>query len=74
MTVGPFHDSSLRHLAFESMWPVVTGAATPEQANQFINRYLLDKTVFLTPQPLATERRKDPKFEPRMWRALPGTA
>lgn len=62
------NDPSLRHLTFESMWPLVTGAATPEQANEFINRYLLDTAVFLAPHPVATVGRKDPKFEQRMWR------
>ena len=61
-------DPSLRHLAFESMWPLVTGAATKEQANTYIDKYLLDTAVFLTPHPIATVGRKDPKFELRMWR------
>jgi neutral trehalase len=61
-------DSTLRHLAFESMWPLVTGAATKEQANTYIDRYLLDTAIFLTPHPISTVGRKDPKFELRMWR------
>jgi glycogen debranching enzyme len=61
-------DPSLRHLALESMWPLVTGAASKEQADKYINRYLLDSTAFFTTHPMATVGRKDPKFEMRMWR------
>jgi putative isomerase len=50
------------------MWPLVTGAATPEQANRYIDRYLLNPQVFLTAHPIATVGRRDPKFELRMWR------
>jgi putative isomerase len=71
---GMFYDiwavknPALRNLAFESMWPMVTGAATQEQANTYIDKYLLDTSVFLTPHPIATVGRRDPKFEMRMWR------
>jgi putative isomerase len=61
-------DAALRNLPFESMWPLVTGAATPEQANRYIDSYLLNKSVFLTAHPIATVGRQDPKFELRMWR------
>jgi len=61
-------DPEFRHLAFESMWPLVTGAATKEQANAYIDKYFLDTAVFLTAHPIATVGRKDPKFEMRMWR------
>jgi putative isomerase len=61
-------DASLRHLAFESMWAIVSGAATKEQANRYINNYLLDTSVFLTTHPIATVGKRDSKFELRMWR------
>ncbi len=61
-------DPSLRHLALESMWPLVTGAATKEQADRYIDNYLLDTAAFFTAHPMATVGRKDPKFEQRMWR------
>jgi putative isomerase len=61
-------DAKLRNLPFESMWPLVTGAATPEQANHYIDHYLLNPKVFLTEHPIATVGRRDPKFELRMWR------
>jgi putative isomerase len=61
-------NDSLRHLTFESMWPIVVGAATPGQANRFIDRYLLDTACFLTKHPIATVGRRDAKFSLRMWR------
>jgi len=70
---GFFYDSwavknpALRHFSFEAMWPVVVGAATTEQANRFIDEYLMDTTCFLTPHPISTVGKKDPKFKLRMW-------
>lgn len=61
-------DKSVRHQAFESMWPVVVGVATKEQANRFIDDYLLNPEVFFTPHPISTVGVNDPKFELRMWR------
>ncbi len=61
-------NAALRHLTFESMWPVVVGAATPEQAQRFIDRHLLDASSFLTRHPIATVGVRDPKFSLRMWR------
>ena len=61
-------DSSRRHLAFEGMWPVVVGAATPEQAKRVIDEHLLNAKEFFTPHPIATVAVNDPKFELRMWR------
>lgn len=57
-----------RHLTFEGMWPVVVGAASPEQARRVITEHLMDPQEFFTPHPLATVARSDPKFELRMWR------
>ena len=57
-----------RHLAFEGMWPVVVGAATPEQARRVIDEHLLNPKEFFTPHPIATVARSDSKFELRMWR------
>lgn len=61
-------NKSFRHLTFEAMWPLVVGAATPEQANKFINEYLLDTTCFLTPHPISTVGKRDTEFKLRMWR------
>ncbi|MDO9255659.1 MAG: oligogalacturonate lyase family protein [Bacteroidales bacterium] len=61
-------NDSLRHLNFEAMWPIVVGAATSEQANRFIDEYLMDTTCFLTPHPISTVGKKDPKFKLQMWR------
>ena len=57
-----------RHLAFEGMWPVVTGAATKEQALRVIDEHLLSPNEFCAPHPIATVALSDPKFELRMWR------
>lgn len=71
---GFFHDiwsankPELRILSFEGIWPVVTGAASHEQAQQVIDRNLLDPERFFTPHPIATVAVNDPRFEPRMWR------
>ncbi len=71
---GTFYDiwsmknPQLRHLDFESMWPLVVGAATKEQAERYINKFLLDTTCFNTKHPIATVGKRDPKFELRMWR------
>ena len=70
---GSFYDiwaiknKKLRQTAFENMWPIVVGAATPEQANRFIDEYLRNPDVFFTEHPIATVGVKDPKFELRMW-------
>jgi putative isomerase len=71
---GFFHDvwavgrPQLRRLAFEGMWPVVVGAATPEQAARVIDENLLNERRFFTPHPMSTVGREDPRFELRMWR------
>jgi hypothetical protein len=70
---GFFHDAwrlerPQRELAFEGMWPVVVGAATPEQARRVIREHLLNPPEFLSPHPIATVALKDPKHELRMWR------
>ncbi len=71
---GFFYDAwaiknpALKAHAFEGMWPVVVGAATPEQARRVIDEWLLRKDRFFTPHPIATVARDDPKFELRMWR------
>jgi len=62
------HDPANRNLAFEGMWPVVVGAATPEQARRVIEEHLLNPKEFFTPHPIATVAVSDPKFELRMWR------
>ncbi len=57
-----------RRLAFEGMWPVVVGAATPAQARRVIQEHLLNPKEFFTPHPISTVALSDPKFELRMWR------
>ncbi|BDD08129.1 hypothetical protein FUAX_05610 [Fulvitalea axinellae] len=61
-------DEKLRTLAFETLFPIVAGAATKPQADRLINEYLLDTTCFNTAHPIATVGKRDPKFELRMWR------
>lgn len=61
------HDS-LKAMAFENLWPLIVGAATKEQADILINRYILNPDIFLTDHPVSTVGRNDPKFELRMWR------
>ncbi|MBI3882140.1 MAG: glycoside hydrolase [Verrucomicrobia bacterium] len=70
---GFFYDSWIvrepgrRHLAFEGMWPVVTGAASDAQAKRVIE-HLLNPKEFFSPHPISTVALNDPKFELRMWR------
>ncbi|ATC65821.1 glycoside hydrolase [Nibricoccus aquaticus] len=61
-------DPKNRHLSFEGMWPVVTGAATPEQARRVIEEHLLNPKEFFAPHPITTVAMSDSKFELRMWR------
>jgi len=61
-------NSARRHLAFEGMWPVVVGAATPAQSNRVIDDHLLNPEEFFAPHPISTVALSDPKFELRMWR------
>jgi putative isomerase len=71
---GFFHDiwavrdPALRCLSFEGMWPMVVGAATPEQARSVIDRHLLNPQRFFSEHPLTTVSMDDPRFELRMWR------
>lgn len=57
-----------RHLAFEGMWPVVVGAATPAQAKRVIEEHLLNPKEFFAPHPITTVAQSDSRFELRMWR------
>ncbi|WP_438480474.1 amylo-alpha-1,6-glucosidase [Oleiharenicola lentus] len=61
-------DPAKRHLAFEGIWPVVVGAASPAQAKRVIDEHLLNPKEFYTPHPIATVALSDAKFELRMWR------
>lgn len=71
---GFFFDSwaiqqpELKHAAFEGMWPIVVGAATPIQAQRVIEEWLLRPDRFYSKHPIATVGVSDPKFELRMWR------
>lgn len=66
--IWAMRDPSLRHLAFEGMWPVVAGAATAEQANRVIDEHLLNPRHFFSEHPICTVGLEDPLFELRMWR------
>lgn len=57
-----------RHTAFEGMFPVVMGLATPEQARRAIDENLLNPRRFFAPHPISTVGVEDPLFELRMWR------
>ena len=61
-------DPSLRRRTFDAMWPVVVGAASPEQAQRFIDDVLLDDAAFFTAHPLPATAINAPQYEPRMWR------
>jgi putative isomerase len=61
-------DRSFRSLAYENLWPVLVGAATKEQADKVIDRYILNPEIFLTDHPISSVGKKDPKFELRCWR------
>jgi putative isomerase len=71
---GFFHDiwaagkPEKRHLAYEGMWPMVVGAATPEQAQRVIDENLLSPERFFAHHPITTVSLADPLFELRMWR------
>jgi neutral trehalase len=61
-------DASMRRMAFEGMWPLVVGAATPSQARRVIDENLLNPARFFSAHPIATVGVEDPRFELRMWR------
>ena len=71
---GFFHDiwsvkdSEKRCLSHEGMWPMVVGAATPEQAMRVIDDNLMNPGRFLSKHPIRTVAIDDPRFEMRMWR------
>ncbi|MEJ1971865.1 MAG: trehalase family glycosidase [Lacunisphaera sp.] len=61
-------DRSLRTEAFEGIWPVVVGAASPAEANRVIDGWLLNPRRLFSPHPIATVGVTDPRFELRLWR------
>jgi len=71
---GFFHDiwavgnPDRRPLAFEGIWPMVVGAASPHQAARVIDENLLNSERFFAKHPIATVALDDPHFELRMWR------
>jgi putative isomerase len=65
------HDSSKRVGSFVGIWPLVAGAATPEQAQRVINEHLLNPNRFFSAHPISTIALSSPDFEPLGWR---GTA
>ncbi|HBN82418.1 MAG TPA: glycoside hydrolase [Clostridiales bacterium] len=62
------NDPAKQHSAFEGMWPVVVGAATPEQANRVIDKHLLNPNKFFTEHPISSVGIDDALFELRLWR------
>ncbi len=69
---GFFHDhwwvnKNDRPLSFEGMWPMVVGAASPEQARFVVQENLLNPARFFTTHPISTVSQSDPHFELRMW-------
>ncbi len=62
------HDPAQRCLSFEGMWPLVVGAAAPEQAHSVIRCNLMNPDRFFCEHPIATVALDDPHFEVRMWR------
>jgi putative isomerase len=64
-------DPKMRTAAFEGIWPVVTGIATPQQAERVINEWMLNPHRLFSPHPIATVGMDDPKFSLRMWRGPP---
>jgi len=61
-------DPALRCFAYEGMWPLVVGAAAPEQAKSVIEENLLNPARFFCEHPITTVGVEDPRFELRMWR------
>ncbi len=66
--IWALQDPAQRRGAFEGMWPVVVGAATPDQAARVLDEHLLNPERFFTKHPIATVSMDDPLFELRMWR------
>ena len=61
-------DPSLRCLSYEGLWPLIVGAATPEQAGRVIRGNLMNPQRFFCAHPIATVALEDPRFELRCWR------
>lgn len=59
---------SLRRITFEGLSPLITGAATFEQADRLIDRYILNEAHFFTAHPLPTVSLRDPYFDTWGWR------
>lgn len=61
-------DPSMRRRTFDTMWPVVVGAASPAQAQRYIDEVLINGSSFFTAHPLPATALDAPQYEPRMWR------
>jgi glycogen debranching enzyme len=61
-------DSTLRHIVYENLWPMMSGCATKVQADALIDNYILDSLHFFAPHPITSVSVSDPKFELRLWR------
>jgi glycogen debranching enzyme len=61
-------DPGRRRISFEGFWPMIAGAASRDQADRLVDRYLLSSEHFFGAHPITTVSRSDPAFELRMWR------
>ncbi|QYY37247.1 trehalase family glycosidase [Ruficoccus sp. ZRK36] len=62
------NDAKYRVRCFDGFWPLICGAATPEQATELIENNLLNEERFLCEHPVPTVALCEPDFEHRMWR------
>jgi putative isomerase len=69
--IWAMQDPTMRTGSFEGIWPVVTGIATPRQAQRVIDEWMLNPKRLFSPHPIATVSVSDPKFSLRMWRGPP---
>jgi len=61
-------DPRRRVESFVTIWPLVYGLATNDQAASVIDRHLLNPRRFFAEHPIRTVARDDPKFDLLMWR------
>jgi len=57
-----------RVLTFEGVWALVVGAAEEQQAHAAIDQTLLSEDGLLGAHGMTTVGRREPRYEPRMWR------
>lgn len=52
---------------FETLWPVIVGAATHYQAERVLHNHILDKAAFCTRHPIPSVSINDPRFSLMGW-------